>query len=374
MKPADDLCLECQTLCKAITNTGHLPEEEKRERLLAYQQHLNEAKQERECYNQQIAMCKATIGKGGGSMHYSYDFAQQIHYPNNPLQPGPAYFLSARKCQVFGVACEPEGTQVNYLIDEADNVGKGANCTISLFHHYLECHASQDVTNIYIHADNCVGQNKNNTTIQYLAWRVITGKHKHITLSFMMPGHTKFAPDRHFGLLKKSYRRTRVDTMGCIAEAVKNSSHVGANRVQLVRNLSGDQLVHFYNWSEFFSLFFTSLPSITSYHVFYFDCDLPGTVFVKCRSTDPSYQEFTIQRPSSILPTPSQFPIEVVPSGLTVDRQWYLYEKIRQFCSSNLAADLTCPKPLAPKHSTATQTSGKRSASKTASSKTKRSK
>ena len=137
MKPADDLCLECQTLCKSMTNTGHLSEEQKEERVKAYTDHLDEAKQERQNYNDQIAMCRDTIGEEGGCMHYSYDFAQQIHYPNNPLQPGPAYFLTARKCQIFGIACEPTGSQVNYLIDEADNVGKGANCTISLVHHYL---------------------------------------------------------------------------------------------------------------------------------------------------------------------------------------------------------------------------------------------
>lgn len=39
-------------------------------------------------------------------------------------------------------------------------------------------------------------------------------------------------------------------------------------------------------------------------------------------------------------------PDEIKPSGLTLERQWYLYDKIRQFCSCNLAADLTCPKPL----------------------------
>ena len=30
---------------------------------------------------------------------------QQIHYPHNPLQPGPMYFKTARKCAVFGICC-----------------------------------------------------------------------------------------------------------------------------------------------------------------------------------------------------------------------------------------------------------------------------
>ena len=154
---------------------------------------------------------------------------------------------------------------------------------------------------------------------------------------------------------------------------MKNSSHIGANKAQLVRSPSGEQLVHFFNWSEFFHPFFCSLPSITMYHVFHFDHDFPGKVFAKMRSADPSVQEISIQRPSSILPTPSQFPSEIVPAGLTVERQWYLYDKIRPFCSSNLAADLTCPKPLVSKASAVVQTSGKRKVAKKLSSKAKRS-
>ena len=147
-----------------MTNSGHLLEQEKHDRLTAYIHHLEETKKKRQIYNDQIAMCRDTVGQEGGCMHYSYDFAQQIHYPNNSLQPGPAYFLTSRQCQIFGVSCEPEGVQYNYLIDEADNVGKGANYTISLLHHYLEHHASRNYPDFYIHADNCVGQNKNNAT------------------------------------------------------------------------------------------------------------------------------------------------------------------------------------------------------------------
>ena len=41
------------------------------------------------------------------TMHYSFDMAQQVHYPSDPLQPGPIYFLTPRKCALFGVCCEP---------------------------------------------------------------------------------------------------------------------------------------------------------------------------------------------------------------------------------------------------------------------------
>ena len=68
-----------------------------------------------------------------GIMHYSFEYAQNVHYPSNPQQPGPAYmyFKSLCRCGLFGITCEPLGFQVNYL------VGKGANATISLLDHFL---------------------------------------------------------------------------------------------------------------------------------------------------------------------------------------------------------------------------------------------
>ena len=85
-------------------------------------------------------------GSGPERAHYSFDFAQQVHYPHNPLQPGPMYFKMARKCAVFGVCSEGCPCQINYLIDEASDVGKGANTVISLLHHFFHNHGMGEVT------------------------------------------------------------------------------------------------------------------------------------------------------------------------------------------------------------------------------------
>ena len=69
--------------------------------------------------------------------HYSFDFAQQITYPSNLLQPGPLYFLVPGRCQIIGVHADSFLSQVNYLIDEAVSCGKGVNCVFSLLHHFL---------------------------------------------------------------------------------------------------------------------------------------------------------------------------------------------------------------------------------------------
>ena len=122
------------------------------------------------------------------NVHYSFDMAQQVFYLNDPLQPGPMYFLTPRKCGIYGVCCEAIPRQVNYLIDKAIDIGKGANSIISMLHHFLEVHGLGK-ENVHLHADNCGGQNKNNTMVGYLMWHVLSGLHKNVTLSFMITGH-----------------------------------------------------------------------------------------------------------------------------------------------------------------------------------------
>ena len=140
MKPSSDLCFECQQNISLIMRSAHLTEDKTSERLVKAEQHLHVAKTECQWYNRQIEECK--LEDNTTTMHFSFDYAQQLHYPSNLQQPGPLYFLTPRKCQLFEIACEPQGFQINYLIDEAESIGKGANATISLIHHFLESNAS----------------------------------------------------------------------------------------------------------------------------------------------------------------------------------------------------------------------------------------
>ena len=54
---------------------------------------------------------------------------------------------------------------MNYLINEEFDTGKGANTVVSMLHHFLEHHTLGE-EEVELHADNCVGQNKNNMVIQ----------------------------------------------------------------------------------------------------------------------------------------------------------------------------------------------------------------
>ena len=37
--------------------------------------------------------------------HYSFDYVQQVHYPSDPMQPGPIYFLTHRMHPTLYLAC-----------------------------------------------------------------------------------------------------------------------------------------------------------------------------------------------------------------------------------------------------------------------------
>ena len=58
--------------------------------------------------HQPAILCQCTI---------LFDFAQQAHYPSNPLQPGPIYFLTPRKAALFGICSKAIPRQVDFIIN-----------------------------------------------------------------------------------------------------------------------------------------------------------------------------------------------------------------------------------------------------------------
>ncbi|XP_063432029.1 uncharacterized protein LOC134714592 isoform X1 [Mytilus trossulus] len=171
MKPATDLCSACQSFTVSLSNTGNMTEEEKTILLQNYGGHVEKVKKQRDYYRDQCQESKENYtqlpdnqrNRGQpplsfeGSMHYSFDYAQQIHYPHYAQQVGPLFFKTPRKCQCFGVCAEGPGSQIFYLVDESEETGKGANSVISMLHHHFE-YKSYGETTVKLHMDNCTGQ------------------------------------------------------------------------------------------------------------------------------------------------------------------------------------------------------------------------
>ncbi len=81
--------------------------------------------------------------------------------------------------------------------------------------------------------------------MQYLAWRILCGLNRKIEISFLLVGHTKFAPDWCFGLLKQKFRKTLVGCLDDLARVVDQSAHT--NHAQLVGTEDGKSLVSQYD-------------------------------------------------------------------------------------------------------------------------------
>ena len=271
-----------------------------------------------------------------GTVHYSYDYAQQLHYPSDPLQPGPIYFKTPRKCAIFGVCCKAIPRQVNFLIDENVLTRKGANSTISYVHFYFERHGLGE-TKAQVHADNCGAQNKNSAFIWYYLWRVMSGLHEEINYNFLLPGHTKFSPDWCFGLLKQKTRKTFISSLFDIARSVEESASV--NVAELVGLHNGTVLMPTYDWFTYLGNFFKKLPNIKSFYHFRFHRDFPGTVFCK-EYWNSQEKAVNLLRNGTTLEA-GVLPPTVSPSGISRERAEYLHKEIREFCregTENLVA------------------------------------
>ena len=200
MKPRSDLCWQCQQNSTAIVRAANHPEADKSAAYTNALEHLQIVRMERKHYKSICNECKESVrahfttadtftppppcsntsnNSKDIKVHYSFDYAQQVHYPSDPLQPGPIYFLTPRKCTVFGVACEALPRQINFLTDEAGDCGKGANAVVSRIHYFFDHHGFGE-KDVYLHADNCTGQNKNSCMMQHLAWRTLTNRHTNV--------------------------------------------------------------------------------------------------------------------------------------------------------------------------------------------------
>ena len=195
-----------------------------------------------------------------------------------------------------------------------------------MLHHFFEHHGLGEKT-VHLHADNCGGQNKNAIMVQYLLWRVMTNQHTEVTLSFMIPGHTKFSPDWCFGLLKK-YRWTKVGGLSDLCGVVNDSAAV--NIAQPTGLEDGSVVVHTYDWQEYFSRFFTKVKGIKKLHHIRFSSSSPGCIFVK-EGAGSAEVKRCILKDKSWEPKADELPPVLSPTGLSQQRQWYLYEKIREF-------------------------------------------
>lgn len=367
MKPKSDLCQTCYKNYTSLGQQTGLNEAEKRRILNTMQEHLNKVDEERKYYRDTIAVTKAACdGITSPMCHYSFDMAQQVALPHDPLQPGPLYFLVPFKIAIFGVMNDTISKQHNYLIPESARTIKGANFIISILHYHFRKHSLRERI-LKLHADNCTWQNKNNILLSYLCLRILCGWNDEIELSFMPVGHTKFSCDWAFGLFKILFRRFQAFLLDHILDIFRKSSRV--NIGVKVADEAGNLCFPFYDWQDFFKrLSWKTIPLITQYSHFNLYKEHPGLVYCRQRLSDePTIVEIGLL-PENFYntenvddPETESDPIavneilvsnvadeyvlkEAVGPQMTTARRQYFYDKIRKYCN-NESKDILCPQP-----------------------------
>lgn len=157
-------------------------------------------------------------------------------------------------------------------------------------------------------------------------------------MNFMVSGHTKFAPDWCFEFLKQRYRRTPVSSLKDLSDIVNSSTVTGVNVPQLVGLEYGTVFVPIYDWQNYLGPFFKALLGIKQIHHFRFCSSTPGIVHYKMKPNDQELSFTLLAR------TVTGHPVIIPPPRLPLQRQWYLYNKIREFVDDK-NKDVTCPLP-----------------------------
>ena len=142
-------------------------------------------------------------------------------------------------------------------------------------------------------------------------------------------------------MFKCKSKHTKVGCLDDIASVVQKSASM--NYAQLVGDQQGYVIVP---WIEFFKdkTIKTALKGIKKLSHLRFTTDSPEYVFVKNCSDDSTERKIKLAKDISWKPHKSSLLEVVVPDGLSLTRQWYLYDKICEFCPPD-CKDLVCPLP-----------------------------
>ena len=139
-----------------------------------------------------------------------YQQSKLIPYWGKTAQPGSTYYLQK---------ASHDGQQHITLFDE--RIGpKNTDHTISILHSYLKRVTEQHswIKRALIFLDNAASTNKNRYLFSWGTELVEQRMLDYICFSFMVAGHTKFAPDRLFAQVSNSYNNHDVFTIGELKE------------------------------------------------------------------------------------------------------------------------------------------------------------
>ena len=107
---------------------------------------------------------------------------------------------------------------------------------------------------------------------------------------------------------------------------MKNSTICLQNKVYIIGDKDTLQPFHYYDWAEFLSMYFKTVPQITSYHHFRFTKEKPNAVYVREFANSEEKCIIIVKDDATI--DKAALPSILYPSGLSAEHQLYLFEHI----------------------------------------------
>ena len=157
------------------------------------------------------------------SAHHCFTLTISADYQQSKLipswgrtkQPGSTYYLQKVSHDILGIVDHSSDESTVYLFDE--RIGpKNTDHTVSFLTHFWHTTSQQHpwIHRLAIFLDNVTSTNKNKFLFSWAMEMVSSGELDHIHISFMIAGHTKFAPDRLFSTIGCAYKTEDVFTIG----------------------------------------------------------------------------------------------------------------------------------------------------------------
>ena len=206
------------------------------------------------------------------------DMGQNVPLPSvEGDQFGDAYYMTPVNLYLFGVNdnSRPDGhDHMNaYIWSEADG-RRGANNIVScLFKDFKKrgFFSSPNFGPLYMLADNCGGQNKNEDVFRFLMWLVEVHVFPSVSNMFFIKGHTNNACDRMFNLLKLALHLRNIY---CFEDMVH---HLNENEHISVKPIGSDEFFDFHLLlNSFYRMLETGQTNRT--HLFKICSALPTTL------------------------------------------------------------------------------------------------
>lgn len=168
-------------------------------------------------------------------------------------------------------------------------------------------------------------------------------KNESIELNFLLTEHTKFSPDRNFGIVKTKFAKSVVDCHEDFIDVINTSSPNKFNiAVPSKDPRTKNRNVFWAGWDRYLQQFFKPIPNISKYHHFKFYPD--GSIKAKFLADS---EEVELRKASPF--NAEGLPLHLIePEGISAQRAWYLYKEIRPLCYKDSSKDLLAPKPNFP--------------------------